>query len=141
MSQIPLSVCRVSCLRSHIKWVFRCQVLGPTFRVLGRGSCVPNMGWVPGLGSWVAPLGCQVSGPGSHPQDGSRVWGLGSHQKSMVLGSTFQICRRSCNIEFVTGVWSYSCLCFHWFSFSWKADAHYCITGILMLIEMLIFNH
>ena len=58
------------------------------------------MNLVLGLGSRVPPLGSQVSGPGCHPQDGSRVSDLGSHQKSRVSGPTFLICLQRKKITF-----------------------------------------
>ena len=64
----------------------------PTLRVPSFGYRVLHMKWVPGLGSLVSPFESRVSGPGSHPHDGSRVSVLGSHKKSRVSGPTFRIC-------------------------------------------------
>ena len=50
------------------------------------------MSWTPDLESWVLSLEPLVSCPGSHPQDGSRVSGLGFQQKPQVSGPTFRIC-------------------------------------------------
>ena len=65
----------------------RVPVLGPSVRVpvLGPGSHLYRLG----PGSWVTPLGFRVSGPGSHPLDGSpvppKVPGLGSYFSNMLL--------------------------------------------------------
>ena len=83
-----------------------CWVLGPMYNkhprswvpllgswVFGLRSQVPPMNWVLSLRSRVPLLGFWVSGNRSHLWVGSRVSGVGSHQKSRVSGLTFRICR------------------------------------------------
>ena len=59
--------------------------------ISGSRVRVPSMSWVSSLGSWIPRLGSWILGPGSHLWDGSRVSGLGTHQRSGV--SDLRICR------------------------------------------------
>ena len=70
------------------------RVLGLSFSVLGLG---PMYNKRPGSRSRVPPLSSRVSGPGSHPWDGSRFSGLGSHQQPRVSGPTIRICLLRCS--------------------------------------------
>lgn len=55
------------------------RVPGPTFSHLGLRSCVSCIISIPGIGSQISPLDCQVLGPGSHPLVEFLVLSLGSH--------------------------------------------------------------
>ena len=86
-------------LTSQVRWVCSGSRVSPiikvpdsTFIALCLWSRVPYIIRVLGLGSWVSPLESRISCCGTHPSDGSRISGLGSHESQVSgLGSPEQV--------------------------------------------------